>query len=105
MRLRSGWRNVRWLLNASSTNTNLYEFTNRMAATLIRNDIVYPELSYDLIGCSYDVFNELGFGHHEKYYQRAFAEALKLKSLTFTEQVYYPLKFKDKIIGKMFFDF
>jgi GxxExxY protein len=76
-----------------------------MPAFLKRNDLVYPELSYALIGCAYDVFNELGFGHHEKYYQRSYALALKEKNLSFKEQVYFPLKFKEQVIGKMFFDF
>src|SRR5690242_2985323 len=76
-----------------------------MPATVHKPDLLYPEISYQLIGCAYDVFNNLGFGHHEKYYQRAYAEALKIKSIKFQEQVYFPLKFKDKVIGKMFFDF
>jgi hypothetical protein len=33
---------------------------------VLKKDLLFPELSYDLIGCAYDVFNELGFGHHEK---------------------------------------
>jgi GxxExxY protein len=76
-----------------------------MPVELKRNDLVYPELSYQLIGCAYEVFNELGYGHHEKYYQKSYALTLKSKSFSFKEQVYYPLKFKDEIIGKFFFDF
>jgi len=51
------------------------------------------------------VFNELGFGHPEKFYQRAFTVELKKKNIPFKEQVYYPLKYKDEIVGKQFFDF
>ncbi|MBI4930697.1 MAG: GxxExxY protein [Bacteroidetes bacterium] len=76
-----------------------------MPATVKRSDLLFPELSYQIVGCAFEVYNELGFGHHEKYYQRAYAEALKLKELKFTEQVYFPLKFKDKVIGKFYFDF
>lgn len=76
-----------------------------MLATVKRHDLLFPELSYQIVGCAFEVYNELGFGHHEKYYQRAYAEALKLKDLKFAEQVYFPLKFKDKIVGKNFFDF
>ena len=72
---------------------------------LRRDDLVYPELSYLVMGCAFDVYNELGFGHHERYYQRAFAVSLLAKSIPYREQVYSPLKFKDKIIGKRFFDF
>ncbi|MBI4946838.1 MAG: hypothetical protein HY840_10625 [Bacteroidetes bacterium] len=42
-----------------------------MPATVRKSDLLYPELSYAIVGCAYDVYNELGFGHHEKYYQRA----------------------------------
>lgn len=74
--------------------------------TIVRKpDLLFPDLSYKIIGCAYDVYNELGFGHHEKYYQRAYAEALKLKQIIFAREIYFPLKFKDKIIGKFFFDF
>lgn len=72
---------------------------------LQRDDLVYPELSYDIVGCAYDVYNEIGPGHLEKYYQSAMATAFKLKGLSYQEQVYHPLKFKNKIIGKSFLDF
>ncbi len=76
-----------------------------MPAIVKKKDLLYPELSYQIVGCAYDVFNELGFGHPEKFYQRAFAEALKIRKLSFTEQHYSPVKFKEKLVGKMFFDF
>jgi len=76
-----------------------------MTQRLLRTDLIYPELSYDDVGCAYAVFNELGFGHPEKFYQRAFTVELKKKNIPFKEQVYYPLKYKDEIVGKQFFDF
>jgi len=76
-----------------------------MESKLKRTDLVYPELSYIIVGCAYDVFNELGFGHAEKFYQKAMAIALKNKGLAFKEQFYGPLKFQNELIGKLFFDF
>ena len=73
--------------------------------TLKREDLLYPELSYKIVGCAYDVFNEIGGGHHEKYYQRALALILSERKINFQEQLYCPLKFQEKIIGKLFFDF
>jgi len=70
-----------------------------------RSDLVEPELSYSIIGCAYDVYNELGYGHSEKYYQRAFSILFENRNIRFKEQVYYPLTFRDKIIGKIFLDF
>lgn len=73
--------------------------------SLRRNDLVHPELSYLIVGCAYDVYNELGPGHAEKNYQKALCHVFKLKNISFKEQVYYPLKFKDTVIGKSFLDF
>ncbi len=76
-----------------------------MKPQLKRNDLVYPELSYEIVGCAYEVFDALGPGHAEKTYQKAFAVALKKKEIQFKEQVYYSVKFKDEIVGKGFLDF
>lgn len=76
-----------------------------MKPILRRNDLVYPELSYEIIGCAYEVFDELGPGHAEKVYQKAFAIALYRKNIRYKEQVYYALKFKGEIVGKGFLDF
>jgi len=40
-----------------------------------RDDLIYPELSYKINGILFDVYNELGPGHKEKYYQAAVFEA------------------------------
>lgn len=70
-----------------------------------RKDLFYPDLSYKIVGCAFDVYNKLGSGHHEKYYQRALNLAFKDKGLKTQEQIYYPLVYKNKIIGKNFLDF
>jgi GxxExxY protein len=70
-----------------------------------RNDLVYPKLSYEIIGCAYEVWDELGLGHSEKIYQKFLAIVLHTKNKKFKEQVYYSLKFKDEIVGKGFLDF
>jgi len=36
-------------------------------------ELVFPELSYKVIGIAFKVFNSLGYGHQEKYFQRAIA--------------------------------
>lgn len=76
-----------------------------MKSQLRRDDLVYPELSYKIIGCAYEVWDELGPGHMEKVYQRALAIVFKSKNIKFEEQVYYKLKFRTEIVGKGFLDF
>ena len=70
-----------------------------------KKDLIYPELSYQIIGCAYDVFNQIGGGHKELVYQKAMEISMKQKQLGFTEQLYYPVKFNDIVISKNFFDF
>lgn len=71
----------------------------------IRTDLLYPELSYKVIGTTFEVYNHLGPGYLEKYYQKAISVALKESGLKFKEQVYAPLTFKNERIKKCFFDF
>ena len=76
-----------------------------MKPKLRRDDLIHPELSYKLIGYAFEVYNELGYGHYEKYYQRAYSILLRQNGHAFTEQKYYNLKFKGKLIGRGFLDF
>lgn len=71
----------------------------------ISKDLIYPELSYKLVGLAFTVFNELDFGHLEKKYQRAYAKELALEKLKFKEQVPYNVIYKGEIIGKGYLDF
>ncbi len=73
--------------------------------TIKRDDLLFPELSYKIVGSAFDVHNNLGSGHYEKYYQKALAESFSKNQLKFKEQTYFPLKFNNKIIGKNFIDF
>lgn len=70
-----------------------------------KEDLIHADLSYSIVGCAFEVYNELGYGHAEKFYQKAMAIALKKKGLAFKEQCYAPLKFKDELVGKLFLDF
>jgi len=70
-----------------------------------KKDLIYPELSYRLIGIAYTVSNELGYGHLEKIYQRAFAKELKAAELNFKEQVPFPVSYKGEVIGRNYLDF
>ena len=71
----------------------------------LRKDLIYPELSYQIVGVLFEVYNQLGPGYPEKYYQKAIAEELKNYNLSFQEQVYSPVIFSEKIIGTNYLDF
>jgi GxxExxY protein len=72
---------------------------------LQREDLIYPELSYKLVGLAYNVFNELGHGHLERIYQKAYAKELKEADITFKEQAPYQVIYKEEVIGNNFLDF
>jgi GxxExxY protein len=76
-----------------------------MKPPVYKEDLLYPELSYDIVGCAYNVWDELGAGHLEKVYQKAMGIAFKEKGLSFSEQIQYPVKFKSELVGKGILDF
>jgi GxxExxY protein len=77
-----------------------------MATPRIRKpDLLYPELSYIIVGCAFDVFNALGPGHAEKVYQGAMALCLRGKGLAFSEQHYFPVDYEGEVLDKGFCDF
>ena len=71
----------------------------------VKTELIYPELSYKIIGLLYDVSNRLGSGYKEKYYQRALATEFKKAKLNFTEQVRIPLIYNGTKIGNYILDF
>ena len=50
------------------------------------NKIIYPELSFKIIGIAFKVFNSLQYGHQEKYYQKALVEIAEQMKLVVGEQ-------------------
>lgn len=67
--------------------------------------VIYPELSYKIIGVLFEVYNKLKYGHREKIYQKAVAEILKEKNISYQKEVYYPVTINEKVISKYYFDF
>ncbi|MFH1089762.1 MAG: GxxExxY protein [Candidatus Uhrbacteria bacterium] len=76
-----------------------------MKTLIHRQDLVEPELSYEIVGACFDVFNEFGSGHPEKVYQKALEIAFEERKLKFEKQKYSPLIFKTIKVGSFFYDF
>lgn len=68
-------------------------------------EIVYPELSYKLVGILFKVYNQLGGGYQEKYYQRAITKELLTNQIPFLEQVKCDFNYNGKLIGRYYLDF
>ncbi len=73
--------------------------------TLKRQDLIFPELSYRILGCAYKVHNQLGGGLKEDVYQKALACEFKNQSVRFTEQYPVPIEYSGEIIKKKRCDF
>ena len=71
----------------------------------MKSGIIYPKLSYQIIGLSFKIFNKLGYGFQEKYYQRAFAKELDSLGLKYDKEKNVNIKYINNTIGKYLLDF
>lgn len=67
--------------------------------------LVYPKLSYKLMGILFGIHRKLGNSYQEKYYQRAIEVALKKEKLPFEREFLINLKYEEEKIGKYYLDF
>jgi GxxExxY protein len=67
--------------------------------------LIYGELSYKVIGILYKVFNILGPGLQEKYYQKAIAKVFQKEGIPFLEQIKINLDLNGIKIGRYYIDF
>jgi GxxExxY protein len=61
--------------------------------------VIYKELSYKLVGCLYEVYNELGPSHKEQIYQEALKICFDERNINYKEKKQLKIKFKGKDIG------
>lgn len=67
--------------------------------------VIYPKLSYEIVGAAFSVFNEIGWGLSEKQYQAALAKELSSRRLSFRREVHIPLLYKGEKLGSFLADF
>ncbi len=67
--------------------------------SLRRNDIIEPELSHEIIGAFYRVFNTLGFGFLEYIYVRALEQELRGAGIKVAREVLVPVHYKGTVLG------
>lgn len=72
---------------------------------LLEKKIIYPKLSYKLMGVLFKVHNNLGSSYKEKYYQRAIEEELRLQNIPFEKEKEIRIGYGNKGIGKYYLDF
>jgi hypothetical protein len=72
---------------------------------MAKDDLIYPELSYILMGILFEVHNKLGTKYQEKHYQRAIEIKLKNLKIPYQKELKVDIDFEGAKIGKLFVDF
>ncbi len=67
--------------------------------------VIYPQLSYQIVGILFKIHTELGGYYQEKYYQRAVEKLLVKNKIPFKREIKIDLTFEEEAIGKYFLDF
>ena len=94
------------MLGEYESTNGVANVTNGFMDVKIKNqDLILPELSYQIVGSLFEVSNELGVGFQEKYYYRAIKLPLEKRGLRVKTQVYLPVEFQDSKLGSYFLDF
>ena len=68
-------------------------------------ELIHPKLSYKIVGILFEVYNALGGGYQEKYYQRALEKEFKEKGVNYKAQLPVRLKYKGDDLGIYYLDF
>ena len=68
-------------------------------------NLIHPELSYKIVGILYKVYNQLGGGYQEKFYQKAIKRELFMEKIPFLEQVRTDFNYNGQQIGRYYLDF
>ncbi len=76
-----------------------------MSTNITNSKIVYPKLSYILMGILFEVHNKLGIKYQEKHYQNAVEIKLKELNIPYQREVKINVKFSNDNLGDFYLDF
>ena len=71
---------------------------------IIAEDILYKELSYQIVGLAMQVHRELGFGFSEKVYENALMMLLRQERLPALQQAPLSVYFRGEVVGDYYAD-
>jgi GxxExxY protein len=69
------------------------------------SEILYKELSYEIVGALFDAFKALGASYKEKYCQRAVEKFLVKRKIPYKKEYPVDIMIESEFIGKHFLDF
>lgn len=70
-----------------------------------KKNIIYADEVYEIIGIMYEIWDKVGFGHKENFYQKAVKEIFKKKKKKFKEQLRLKVKMGERELGEYILDF
>ena len=76
-----------------------------MIDTNRKTNLVYPELSYKIMGILFEIGNKLDTKYQEKHYQRAKETKFKTLGLIYKREAEADVKFEGENLGKFRVDF
>jgi GxxExxY protein len=66
----------------------------------MKNDIIYKELSYKIVGLAMEVHNVLGYGFLEKVYENSLMTLLRKAEIKVQQQAPIDVYFEGGVVGK-----
>jgi len=70
----------------------------------MKNDIIYKELSYEIIGLAMEVHGQLGYGFLEKIYENSLMVLFRRNGIKAQQQAPVSVHFEGEVVGKYFAD-
>lgn len=72
---------------------------------LKKEDLIYADECYQIIGLVFKVFNNVGYNHKESFFQKALAGEFTDNKINFKEQLRCRVKYGNKDLGIYILDF
>ncbi len=70
-----------------------------------KQKLLYPDLSYKVVGLIYRINDEIGFGQKEKVYAAALEKLLQQENMPYQRELYFPVKMGTEVLARKYFDF
>lgn len=64
-----------------------------------KQNLLYKDLAYKLVGCLYEVYNTLGPAHKEEIYHKALCLEFESRGISFSDKKRLKVKYKDIDVG------
>lgn len=76
----------------------------RIMKSRVSEKVLYPELSYEIVGCLFEVHNELGRFAKEKQYSDLLSKIFNQRGVKFEKEKRAPFELVDRFTNQVDFD-